>query len=242
MALAADANRPVLGSLDRARVSVLVVDRFDRAWPRSVVHCALCALGAGLALATVRTMPRLIVVGALLVAFQVAVFLFAAPQYGRPLAWTADSMLLNVTAPGLRQQQASLDAVLHAIRSQFDPAKTVVLTVTGQDPYRFMMYYLPEYRVLRLDPAAHSVLEARGQRQGTWSPREPADCLLEGGGVHRAVWVLSISSEPGVVPGDARLVANAGSGPFQVWSRDIGPATLDADYLGFKIGGHCVAG
>jgi hypothetical protein len=76
-------------------------------------------------------------------------------------------MLLNVTAPGLRQQQLSLAYALQTIRSQFDPRETAVLTVTGQDPYRFMMYYQqPEYVVLRLDPQAQSVLTARNMRQG----------------------------------------------------------------------------
>jgi hypothetical protein len=201
-----------------------------------VYAVALCALGAGLVLATVHTVPRLSVWGAVLVAAQVAVFLFAAPQSGKPLAWTANSMLLNITAPGLRQQQASLDDALHAIRDQFDPQQSVILTVTGQDPYRFMMYYLPEYRVLRLDPQTHSVLAALARQQGTWSVKTTGDCLLDSG-VRYAVWVLAPGSEPGVVPSDATYVTGGNEGPFQVWETELSPET--PDYLGFRIGGDC---
>jgi hypothetical protein len=201
-----------------------------------VYAVALCALGAGLILATVGTLPRFIGAGALLVAVQTLVFLFAAPQFGRPLAWTANSMLLNITAPGVRQQQASLDEALHAIRDQFDPGQSVILTVTGQDPYRFMMYYLPEFRVLRLDPQTQSVLAAQARQQGTWSVRTATECLLDAG-VRHAVWVLSTRSEPGIVPSDATRVTTADEGPFQVWVVEPGPGT--PEYLGFKIGGDC---
>lgn len=199
-----------------------------------VYTVALCTLGAGLVVATVRTVPRLIVGGTLLAAVQVIVFLFAAPQYGKPLAWTANSMLLNVTATGLRQQQASLGDALQAIRGQFDARDSVVLTLTGQDPYRFMMYYLPDYRVLRLDPPTHSVLDST---VGTWSFLDPSGCLFDAVRVHHAVWVVASTSEPGSVPPDARLVSSSDDGPFQVWAIDPRPGT--PEYLGFKLSGNC---
>ncbi len=202
-----------------------------------VYTVALCALGAGMVLATVRTLPRVMVAGTLLVAAQVAVFLFAAPQFGRPLAWTANSMLLNVTAPGLRLHQGSLDEALHAIRDRFDPRQSVVLTVTGQDPYRFMMYYLPEYRVLRLDPQTHNVLGAQGRQQGTWSAQAASECLVDGR-VPYAVWVVSARSEPGIVPSGGTPLTSMNEGPFQVWEMDPGPEAVD--YLGFKLGGDCL--
>jgi hypothetical protein len=148
-------------------------------------------------------------------------------------------MLLNVTAPGLRQHQVSLDNAVHAIRAQFDPRQSVILTVTGQDPYRFMMYYLPEYRVVRLDPQHHSMLAAHAQQQGTWRIRGTSDCLVEESGVRHAVWVLSPTFEPGSVPSDATPVTRAEQGPFQVWQRELGPET--PDYLGFALGADCVA-
>ena len=134
-------------------------------------------------------------------------FLFAAPQSERPLAWTANAMLLNVTAPGLRQQQESLADALQTVRGQFDPRETTILTVTGQDPYRFMMYYLPEYVVLRLDPANQSVLTASGQHQGTW--QQPSGCLLEGDRVRHAVWVLGAGRSQELCPTAATRVSSA---------------------------------
>ena len=202
-----------------------------------VFSVALVALGVGLIVGTARTTSRLILCGTLLVGAQLAVFLYAAPQFDKPLAWTANSMLLNVTAPGLRQQQASLADALQTIRRQYDPRESAILTVTGQDAYRFMMYYLPDYVVLRLDPQTQSVIMARDRQQGTW--QQASNCLFEsaGGGVRRAVWVLSSRSEPGIVPRDATRVSSADEGPFQVWELQPGPDT--PDYLGFKIGGQC---
>ncbi len=201
-----------------------------------VYAVALCALGAGLVLATMRTIPRFILGGTLLVAAQVGVFLFAAPQFDKPLAWTANSMLLNVTAPGLRLQQASLDDAINAIRNQFDARQTVILTVTGQDPYRFMMYYLPEYRVLRLDQQTHSVLAAQARQQGVWRAVAPSECLVDAQ-VRDAVWVVSPRSEPGIVPSGATLLIDTDGGPFQVWSMELDPQA--PDYLGFKFSGGC---
>jgi hypothetical protein len=195
---------------------------------------ALCALSAGLLLRAFRDKPRLMVSGAVLVAVQSAVFLFAAPLLDRPLAWTANSLLLNVTVPGLRQQQRSLDDAVVAIRTEFDPRDTVVVTLTGQDPYRFMMY-LQEFDVLRLDPQTHTVLSARSGQQGNWTP--PTECLFASDGVHHAVWVLWSRSEPGLVPTSARRVSTLNDEPFRVW--EVRPSTQTANYLGFTLGGPC---
>jgi len=195
---------------------------------------ALCALGAGVVLATIRTFPQFILSGTLLVAAQVGVFLFAAPQFGKPLAWTANSMLLNVTAPGLRLQQASLDEALSTIRTHFDPHQSVMLTVTGKEPDRFMMHHLPYFQVLRLDPQSHSVLAAQGRQQGTWRAQAPSECLSPG---QDTVWVLSATSEPGLVPSDATRLTSTEDGPFQVWATQ--PSATTPDYLGFKIGADC---
>ena len=113
-----------------------------------------------------RDRSRLIGWVALLAAAHTAVFLYAAPRADKDPPWAPNSMLLNVTASGLQHQQHSLSDSLQVIRSQFDPRDSVVLTLIGQDPYRFMMYYLPDYLVLDLDPAAPVVVSARGRRQG----------------------------------------------------------------------------
>ena len=202
---------------------------------------ALVALVSGLVVATARSIRRIVLSGGIVLALQVGVFLFAPPLDGRPLAWTADTMLLNITAPGLRQQQSSLDSALRLVRAGFRPDDTVIITLVGQDPYRFFMYYLPEYSVLRLDTHAGTVLAARGHRQGNWTL--PTDCLfssvIEGPEpIRHAVWIVGTRSEPGVIPEEAtRIDPPDEVGPFQVWNVEVGPTT--ADYLGFKLGGQC---
>jgi 4-amino-4-deoxy-L-arabinose transferase-like glycosyltransferase len=192
-----------------------------------VFSVALCALGAGVLVRSIHDQKRLLACAALVVAAQTTIWLFASPLTEKPPAWVLNSMVLNVTAPGLRQQQASLADTLHIIRSQFDPHQTVVLTVTGQDPYRFMMYYLPEYRVLQLDPQAHSILAATGRQQGTWQPA--TECQLQATDV---VWVLLSRSEPGLIPG-AALLSPSDATPFQVWHTHPTPDT--PDYAGFAL-------
>src|SRR5206468_4084802 len=116
------------------------------------------------------------------------------------------------------------------IRTRFDPHQSVILTVTGQDPYRFMMYYLPEYHVLRLDPQTHSVLAAQGRQQGTWRAQAPSECLSP---AQDSVWVLSATSEPGLVPSDATRLTRIDEGAFQVWAMK--PTATMSDYLDFKL-------
>jgi hypothetical protein len=176
---------------------------------------ALAAVGAGL-------LGRSLKYGVVVVGLQVSVFLFAAPLADRPLAWTLNSMLLNVTAPGLRQQQTSLDATLQTIRS-YPADSTLVTTLVGQDPYRFLMYYVPEYTVVRLDPQAHAVLTAHGGSQDNW--RE-ATCLQA---ARAALLVLSLPTEPGTIPAQATLLSSE-AGPFQVWRMP------PSEYLGFDVG------
>jgi hypothetical protein len=198
-----------------------------------VFSVALCALGAGMLCASMRNRSHLVGLAALLAAAQTAVFLFAAPRADKDPPWAPNSMLLNVTASGLQHQQNSLSDSLQLIRSQFDPHDSVVLTLMGQDPYRFMMYYLPDYVVLNLDPAAPVAVSARGRRQGQ---RQVVDgCLFANGGVRHALLVVWAKSEPGLVPAEATLVSSVDEAPFQVWQ--VQPAPDTPDYLDFKIGG-----
>jgi hypothetical protein len=145
-------------------------------------------------------------------------------------------MLLNVTATGLHRQQAALDSALQTIRSEFNPQQTALVTTVDQDTYRFVMYYLPEYIVLRLDPANANVMMATGLHEGNWVPI--SDCLMRG--ATHAVWVVSPPVEPGSVPQEATRVSSAEDGPFQVWDVELSPST--PDYRGFKLGGPCFAG
>jgi len=198
----------------------------------------LVALGTGVVARCAPTRARLVACGAVLLAGQICLFLFAAPLYDRPLAWTLDSMLLNVTAGGLRQQQSALGATLTAVRARFDPHTTVVVTLVGQDPYRFMMYYLPEFRVVRLDAGAHSVLLAQDRQQGNWIAADA--CPLADSQVRDIVWVLSQPTEPGTVPSEASLVpGETADAPLQVWYTHM--VTSGPEYLGFHFGrGDCL--
>jgi hypothetical protein len=196
---------------------------------------AVCALGSGVVAHAARSLPRLLVCGGGLVVAQAVVFLFAAPVSNTTLGATLNAMLLNVTAPGLRQQQASLQAALGAVQRQFDPADTVVLTLTDQDAYRFMMYYLAEYQVFRLDPQVHVVLAARDRQQGHW--QEASGCLVDPARIHNLVWVLSSGSDLRLIPNGGEHVSAAAGGPFDVWAVRLGGEP--EEYLGFTFGGPC---
>jgi hypothetical protein len=133
---------------------------------------------------------------------------------------------------------ASLDSVLTDIRGHFDPRDSAILTLVGHDAYRFMMYYLPEYTVLRLDLQMRTVLTAQAHHQGSWS--DAGDCLFVDDHVRHAAWVVSSPTEPGSIPQDARLISDSTEpGPFQVWEVERTPSTLE--YLGFRIANPCRA-
>jgi hypothetical protein len=192
---------------------------------------AVCALGSAVVVHAARSLRRLVGCGAALVVAQALVFLCAAPVSNA----TLDATLLNVTAPGLRRQQASLQTALGAIQHQFDPADTVVLTLTDQDAYRFMMYYLPEYPVFRLDPRAHAVLAAQHRQQGHW--QVASGCLVDPARVQNLVWVVSSASEAALAGVGTERVSQAQGGPFDVWAARLGGQAQD--YLGFTFGGAC---
>ena len=196
---------------------------------------ALCALAGGVVVHAARSPRRLLLCGSALLVAQAGVFLFAAPVSNGLVGATLNAMLLNVTAPGLRQQQTSLEAALGVIQEQFDAADTVVLTVTGQDAYRFMMYYLPDYQVLRLDPQMHVVLGARERQQGHW--QEASACLVDPARLHNLVWVLSSGADPGLIPKDGEHVSAGDGGLFDVWA--VRPGGQPWEYLGFTFGGPC---
>jgi len=200
-----------------------------------VYTVALCALAAGVIVGTARSPTQLVAGGGLITAIQVALFLFAAPRADKPPPWFANSMFVNVTASGLQQHQASLDETIRAIRSRLDPADAALVTVAGQDVYRSVMYYLPEYRTVHLDPAQRTFLAAQHRHQGSW--REAGGCLFVDGPPRRVAWILWTSSEPGLVPADAAHMSGGDGARLQVWEVRLERAT--PDYLGFKLGGDC---
>jgi hypothetical protein len=75
--------------------------------------------------------------------------------------------LWSHTAAGLREQEAVIGGYVEAIRRQFDPRDTVLVTELGNPRsypwFRHVMYYLPEYAVyhLRLDEAHPGYLASR---------------------------------------------------------------------------------
>jgi hypothetical protein len=87
-----------------------------------------------------------------------------------------------------------------------------------------MMYYLPEYTVVRLDAQTRAVLSAHGREQGNW---QEATCLK----ADNAVLVLSTMGVPGTIPDGATRLSAEGE-QFQVWQFPPG----EKDYLGFAIG------
>ncbi len=99
-----------------------------------------------------------------------------------------------------------------------------------------MMYYLPEYRVVQIDAAAHAALTAYAQQAGHWT--EVGDCLLPAS-TGSVLLVLSHFGVPGTIPPDATLITNANEPrPFEVWQ--LNAAGAGSDYLGFNIGSHCL--
>jgi hypothetical protein len=174
---------------------------------------ALCAFSGAL----LGRSPHPWLYAAILILVQTSLFLIAAPPADKPPPWAPNAALLNVTAPGIQRQQASLAASIQAVQG-FDPADTVVLTVNGQNAYRFMMYYLPAYAVLDVDPTTHAVLEARHHQQAHW--REWSECPFDPSAVRHALLVVWTTSEPGLVPDDATPIAGGGDGPFRIWELD----------------------
>jgi hypothetical protein len=75
--------------------------------------------------------------------------------------------LWSHTAAGLREQEAVIGGFVEAIRRQFDPRDTVLVTELGNPRsypwFRHVMYYLPEYAVyhLRLDERHPGYLASR---------------------------------------------------------------------------------
>ena len=97
------------------------------------------------------------------------------------------------TAGGLREREAVIAAYRDAIRRDFDPADTVLVTELGNPRsypwFRHLMYYLPEFSVyhLRLDGPVPGYLVA--QAIETVAAVEDAEVLLPTS-TRRVVWVV----------------------------------------------------
>src|SRR5262249_13788986 len=101
--------------------------------------------------------------------------------------------LWSHSAAGLREQEAVIRDFVSAIRGQFDPRDTVLVTELGNPRsypwFRHVMYYLPEYPAyfLRLDEASPGYLVSRDlSTMATVTERRvPLPALTR-----RVVWVV----------------------------------------------------
>jgi hypothetical protein len=145
--------------------------------------CGLLPLVAGLVARAVQ--DRVLLVGGICVAaVQAGIFLLATPRTQPPFAWTANSILLGFTAPALREQQETLRNAIGVVRARFDPSTTEILTLAGQDVYRFAMYYLPEFTVTRMPEGGHGPMRARN-----WRPLPEVEPACSSGQVQTA-WIV----------------------------------------------------
>ena len=106
-----------------------------------------------------RWVPALVVSGVL--ALQAGIFLFAVPRRDPPGAYVTNLALLRYTAESLRQHEDNVVSMERVIRGRFNPSETLVVTTYGQIPFRFAMFYLPDYTVLRVNQPDGTTLVAR---------------------------------------------------------------------------------
>jgi hypothetical protein len=101
--------------------------------------------------------------------------------------------LWATTAPGLREQEQVIAAYLEAIRRDFDPADTVLVTELGNPRsypwYRHVMYYLPEFSVYHLRLGGFSPGYLSSRYAGTMAALDGPDVLLPAT-TRRIVWVV----------------------------------------------------
>ncbi len=196
----------------------------------------LYPLAAGLALGLAPSWMRALATGATLVLVQTAVFLYASPRTAPPLAYVTDSILFNFTASALEEHDRAVTDAVTAIRASYDPSETVLVTLEPQTIYRFTMYYLPEYAVLRLgaDGTRRGALRAI-HRHHQWQPK--GACLIDRS-LTRAVWLVDAPSSPPTVPEAAirrTTVADGSSSSLGIWELPLPPAGVQ--YRGYQLGG-----
>src|SRR5207247_4775834 len=115
----------------------------------------------------------------------------------------ANAILLGFTATALHQQQVSLHAAVEGLRARFNPDDTVIVTLSGQSFYRYAMFYLPEFTVLRLtqDDPNGGWLESR-----QWGRDVKAGGCPLGPAVRNTVWLLDSPGSASLIPESATLV------------------------------------
>jgi hypothetical protein len=108
--------------------------------------------------------------------------------------------LWTTTAPGLREQADVIGTYLEAIRRDFDPADTVLVTELGNPRsypwYRHVMYYLPEFAVYHLRVGDFSPGYLSSRHAETMAALDGPEILLAAT-TRRIVWVVDYWN-PGV--------------------------------------------
>ena len=132
--------------------------------------------------------------------------------------------LWSHTAAGLREQEAVIGDYVAAIRRQFDPRDTVLVTELGNPRsypwFRHVMYYLPEYATyhLRLGEAAPGYLASQGLSSmaavAEWRVPLPV-------ATRRLVWVVD-EWHPGLPPAGRARGPPAAARPLAL--RAAGPS------------------
>jgi hypothetical protein len=101
--------------------------------------------------------------------------------------------LWATTAPGLREQTGVISTYLEAIRRDFDPADTVLVTELGNPRsypwYRHVMYYLPEFPVYHLRLGGFSPGYLSSRYAETMAALDGPEVLLPAT-TRRIVWVV----------------------------------------------------
>lgn len=155
---------------------------------------------------------------ACLVVAQAAAFVLGGPPRTVAFAAVLDPGLTAYNAVTLRAHEHTLRDTLDYIRSTQDPGHSLVATVYGQAPYRFMMYYLPDYRVIRVQEPG-DVVRLATNRSTVMAARLPCvDAQVES-----LVWVTEGVERPEAVPPGAVPVAVSdrdGPSLWRVWLDD----------------------
>lgn len=150
------------------------------------------------------------------IAFQGAVFLFAPTLRAGTVTDLANAALFDYTSAHLRQHESALRDVT-ALIQRADPETSVIATLFPESSFRFAMYYLPEFTVLRVRQPDHNIRVVSHRR--LIKNRRPR-CINPR--IKSILWITDSSARPDVISPQAQMVgqAQAGSSVWTVYSVD----------------------
>jgi hypothetical protein len=142
--------------------------------------------------------------------------------------------LWATTAPGLREQAEVVRTYLEAIRRDFDPADTVLVTELGNPRsypwYRHVMYYLPEFAAYHLRLGGYSPGYLSSRHAETMAALDGPEVLLPAT-TRRIVWVVDYWN-PGI-PRPAGLEARPLAYGRWLYVLDLDRRPLD--HAGYRL-------